>query len=186
MIVIVFVRFRVVQLFRVVKIHVKVVYSDGFPVLLVPQTTYCWGPPSFTDSSSSVSILISRILLLLCHVGLAGVCCLLCIPPSELLRGLLQFRSMWPGLAHPKQRLFSRRLLYSLLDRLSCGLLLVASRSIASPPCVVVTGLKVPLSLLGCLASTIVPPLMFFRVARRSEERRVGKEGRSGCGVSTC
>src|SRR5207302_7715513 len=90
-----------------------------------------------------------------------------CIPPSPLLRGLLQFRSMWPGLAHPKHRLFSRRLLYSLLDRLSCGLLLVASRSIASPPCVVVTGLKVPLSLHGGLVSTVVPLLMFLRVARR-------------------
>src|SRR5207302_8387176 len=64
-------------------------------------------------------------------------------------------------------RVFSRRLLYSLLDRLICGLLLVASRSIASPPWVVVTGLKVPLSLLGCRASTVVPLLIFFRVARR-------------------
>src|SRR5437588_3766687 len=149
MIVIVFVRSRVVQLFRVVKIRVKVVYSDGFLFLLVPQTTYCWGPSSFTDPSSSVSILISLMLLLLCHAGLAGVCCLLCIPPSVLSRGLLQFRSTWPGLAHPKHRLFSLRLLYSLLDRLSCGLLLVASRYIPSPPWFVVHGLKVPSVFLG-------------------------------------
>src|SRR5437588_9082721 len=139
----IFVCVRVVPLFRVVKICVKVVYSDGFPFRLVPQTTYCWGPSSFTDPSSSVSILISRMLLLFCQVGLAGVCCLLSIPPSLLSRGLLQFRSTWPGLAHPKHRLFSLHLLYSLLDRLSCGLLLVASKSIASPPWVVVRGLKV-------------------------------------------
>ena len=167
MIVVVFVRVRVVQLFRVVEIRIKVVYSDGFPFFLVPQTIYSGGPSSFTDPSSSLSIRISRRLFLLCQAGLAGVCCLLCIPPSELFLGLLQFCSICPGFAHPKQRLFSRRLLYSLLDRFSLGLLRVASKSIASPPCVVVAGLKVPLSLLGCRDSVDFPLLTFLRVARR-------------------
>ena len=144
-----FVCVRVVQWFRVVKIRVKVVYSDGFPFRLVPQTTYCWGPSSFTDPSSSESSRISLMLLLLCHVGFAGVCCRLCIPPSLLFCGLLHSLILCPGLAHPKHKLLSLRLLYSLLDRLSCGLLRVASKSIASPPWVVVRGLKVPSFFLG-------------------------------------
>src|SRR5205807_7043807 len=134
---------------RVAEIRVKVVYSDGFPFRLVPQTTYCWGPSSFTDPSSFEWSRISLMLFLLCHAGLAGVCCLLCIPPSLLFRGLLHSLILCPGLAHLKHKLLSLHLLYSLLDRLSCSLRRVASKSIASPPWVVVHRLKVPSFFLG-------------------------------------
>ena len=122
--------------------QIVVFHDDGFSFRSVPQTISYWGHSSFPDCSGSFSTSISWIFCRVCHGAFRFAGCQL------FARGLncfgwsclVQASARCPGCAHFRHNFSRMRLLNSSGDRFSLGRRLNASKSIASPPWVVVRG----------------------------------------------
>src|SRR6201995_5780530 len=132
----------VFECLRVVECRVIVFHDDGFPFESVPQTISYWGHSSFPDCSGSFSTSISCILCRGCHGAFRFAGCQLLVFG---LNGfgwscLVQTSARCPGCAHFRHNLSRMRLRNSSGGMFNLGRLLNASKSIASPPWVVVLG----------------------------------------------